>query len=55
MSDDNVKVIKKMRSENPWVKLMTLSRVKKLLKRYLEGRKKYNKIDKRLLYGVGNK
>ena len=48
-SDDEKQLIQKLRSDNSFVKLMTLGKVKKDLQAYLATHQKLTKVDVRLL------
>ena len=53
--DDDVKVIKKIKSKNNYVKIMTLGKIKKLLETYFKEESKMKEVDKRLIHGVIDK
>ena len=53
--EDGIQIIKKMKSQNEFVKLMTLGRVKRDLNKYFEKSDRFSLVDLRLLTGIINK
>ncbi len=53
--EDGIQIIKKMKSQNNLIKLMTLGRVKKDLNKYFEKSDRFSLVDLRLLTGIINK
>ena len=53
--DDDMKIIQKIKSDNEFIKLMTLGKVKKDLSKYYEKSEKFSLVDLRLLTGIVNK
>jgi hypothetical protein len=47
-----MKLISKMKSENPLIRVLTLANIRKDLHRYLNRKQKFSMVDARLLNGI---
>eukprot|EP00347_Sterkiella_histriomuscorum_P007363 403349230 len=52
---EEVRLMQKVKSLNPMAKLITLAKIKKQIKEYLNGNQKFKPVDERLVGGILNK